>query len=361
MDAGVLIILVVAGIVLVAGAWVWRRRTPPPDKETVGTETVTGRLPLDVASPKDEKSEPAPPAHVPPIPPGALAVLVIEEGPDAIVNGVNVGKRIELHDRRVMIGRNPRQVNIQLYNIDENSSVSRVHCTLEFHEALRCFFITDQGSASGTRVEGRPITAHKAHSLRDGDLIELGLIDQRGAALRFRTTYNPPERINVEMIAEPKDTIRQQMSGMGGVRTTHIPINVFISYNHNDRAHMHLIRDGLTAAGLSTWTDESLEPGTPSWRSEVQTVIESAGCVVVILSPEAKESVWVGEELDYARVHKRRIFTVLIRGDESNAIPFGLTGVQWVDLRDYDAGLGDAVHKTALEQLVAVVKGHLEK
>ncbi len=124
---------------------------------------------------------------------------------------------------------------------------------------------------------------------------------------------------------------------------------------------MHLIRNGLTAAGLSTWTDENLDPGTPSWRKEVQEAIENAGCVVVVLSPEAKESVWVGEELDYARVHKRRIFTVLIRGDESNAIPFGLTAVQWVDLRDYEAGLSDAVRQTALEQLVAVVKGHLEK
>lgn len=357
MDAGVIIILVVVGLALVAGVLIWRRRMLDTVSQTIGTETVTGRLPLQIETPKAEK--PASPA--PPIPPGALAVLEIEDGPDAIVNGMNAGKRIELHDRRVMIGRNPRQVNVQLYNIDENSSVSRVHCTIEFHEALRCFFITDQGSASGTRVEGRPIMAHKAHSLRDGDLIELGLMDQRGAAIRFRTTYNPPERINVEMVAEPKDTIRQQMSALPGVKTTHIPINVFISYNHHDRAHMRLIRDGLAAAGLSAWTDENLEPGTPSWRNEVQTIIESAGCVVVILSPEAKDSTWVGEELDYARVHKRRIFTVLIRGDESNAIPFGLTGIQWIDLRDYEPGLTDAVQKSALAQLVAVVKGHLEK
>jgi pSer/pThr/pTyr-binding forkhead associated (FHA) protein len=361
MDAGIIVILVIVGLMLAVGVLFWRRRSAAPDKDTIGTETVTGRVPLEVTQLKDElppMDEPVQDLH---IPPDALAVLEIEDGPDAIVNGRNVGKRIELHDRRVIIGRNPRQVNIQLYNIDENSSVSRVHCTLEFHEALRCFFITDQGSASGTRVEGRPIPAHKAHSLRDGDLIELGMMSSQGAMLRFRTTFNPPERINVEMIAEPKDTIRQQMLEIAGVRTAAIPINVFISYNHNDRAHMHVIRDGLIAAGLTTWTDENLEPGTPNWRKEVQAAIENAGCVVVILSPEAKDSAWVGEELDYARVHKRRIFTVLIRGDESNAIPFGLTGVQWVDLRDYEEGLSDAVRHTALAQLVAVVKGHLEK
>jgi pSer/pThr/pTyr-binding forkhead associated (FHA) protein len=332
----------------------------------VGTATVIDRRPVETAQLKGEPEPPPPPSPSKPleIPPDVLAVLEIEDGPDAIVNGVNVGKRIEIRDRRVMIGRNPRQVNIQLYNVDETSSISRVHCTLEFHEALRCFFITDQASASGTRIDGRAIVSHKGHSLRDGDLIELGLIENRGAALRFRTTYNPPDRISVEPMAEPKDTIRQQVSSMGalgGIRTTPLPVNVFISYNHNDRDKMHIIRDGLIAAGLTTWTDENLEPGSPSWRNDVQSTIEHAGSVVAILSPEAKDSEWVGEELNYARIHKRRIFTVLIRGDESNAVPFGLTGVQWVDLRDYEEGMDELVRQAALQQLVMAVQEHLGK
>ena len=79
-----------------------------------------------------------------------------------------------------------------------------------------------------------------------------------------------------------------------------------------------------------------------------------------VLSPDAKDSEWVSEELNYARIHKLRVFTVLVRGDESNAIPFGLTGVQWVDMRaDYDEGMKEIMQQTALDQLVTAVREHL--
>ena len=55
--------------------------------------------------------------------------------------------------------------------------------------------------------------------------------------------------------------------------------------------------------------------------------VKGAGCVIAILSPDAKDSEWVNEELGYAKIRKLRIFTVLARGDESNALPLGLTGV----------------------------------
>jgi hypothetical protein len=116
----------------------------------------------------------------------------------------------------------------------------------------------------------------------------------------------------------------------------------------------------LDAAGFTVWSDENLEPGSPSWKHDVQQAIEGAGSVVAILSPDAKDSEWVSEELNYARIHKLRVFTVLARGDESNAIPFGLTGIQWVDMRaDYDEGIKEIMQQTALDQLVTAVREHL--
>ncbi|MEZ4671397.1 MAG: TIR domain-containing protein [Anaerolineae bacterium] len=291
-----------------------------------------------------------------------LAVLEILQGPDAYINGVHVGKQVEIRDKWVSVGRNPRQATIQLYNIDETSSVSRLHCTLELHEALKCFFITDEGSSSGTKVAGRSITANKPHSLKDGDTIELGMMDKQGAILRFHTNLNPPERISVESNIDPKTTIRQNLASLSPKSTEPVRQDVFISYSRKDREQMHLIRAGLTAAKLTVWSDEILEPGTPHWRQDVQLAIEGAGCLVAILSPDAKSSEWVGEELNYARIRKLRIFTVLIRGDESNAIPFGLTGVQWIDMRsDYEQEITPLVQQSAIQQLVIAVQEHLGK
>ena len=332
MDSGVLLLLFVAVVILgIIGVVVWRRRVAPitdmvntiaPDVETMAERKVVQTTGLD--------PEKAPePVSVPPSPllllnEGVLAVLEVVQGPDAIVNGTRVGKQVEIRDKWVSVGRNPRQATIQLYSMDETSSVSRLHCTLELHDALKCFFISDEGSSSGTKVAGRSIVANKPHSLKDGDTIELGMMDKQGAVLRFHTNLNPPERISVEPSTDPKTTIRQNiaMYSSNAPRSTEpVRQDVFVSYSRKDRDHMHVVRAALVTAGLTVWSDESLEPGTPHWKQDVQLAIEGAGCMVAILSPDAKSSEWVAEELNYARIRKLRIFTVLVRGDESNADP----------------------------------------
>lgn len=58
--------------------------------------------------------------------------------------------------------------------------------------------------------------------------------------------------------------------------------------------------------------------------------------MTVILSPDANESRWVNEELDYAELQKKPIFGILARGDESDAIPFGYSRLQYNDIRQPD-------------------------
>jgi pSer/pThr/pTyr-binding forkhead associated (FHA) protein len=362
MDAGIIIIvLVVVGLAGVGGFMVWRRQQNPADTST-GINTLAEKR--DVAA-QHPGGNPLPGISQTELQnTDALAVLEMADGPEILVNGQSVGKRIEVRKKRITIGRNPRQVDYQIYSLDQPSSVSRLHCTIEFHDALRCFFITDEGSSSGTKVDGRPVTPYKQHSLKNGDMIELGLIEKQGALLRFSSVFNPPERLSVEAGTEVKDTIRQPIDMLNAARGATQPVHrdIFISYSRRDREKMHVIRDGLVAQGLSVWSDEALEPGSPSWRHDVQLAIEGAGCIVALLSPDAKESEWVNEELGYAKIRKLRIFTVVVRGDESNAIPLGLTGVQWIDMRsDYQAEIEDLVHHSAIEQLVTAINEHLGK
>jgi hypothetical protein len=96
---------------------------------------------------------------------------------------------------------------------------------------------------------------------------------------------------------------------------------------------MQIIRDFVTARDIETWTDENLVPGSPSWTQDIQDAIEKAKAVLAILSPAAKASHWVGEELAYSRAHSKHIFAVLINGTATSAVPLGLVGSQWIDLR----------------------------
>jgi len=112
---------------------------------------------------------------------------------------------------------------------------------------------------------------------------------------------------------------------------------VFISYSRRDDAEMRSIVKFLRKQGINAWVDnEKLVPGTPIWESEIEKAIKGASAAVVILSPDAKESVWVLNELTLVDEYKKRIFPVLVRGDFRDSVPFRLATRQFVDLRNND-------------------------
>lgn len=114
--------------------------------------------------------------------------------------------------------------------------------------------------------------------------------------------------------------------------------DVFLSYSRKDADMMHRIHASLLGAGLSVWTDEGIKAGTDLWINSIETAIEQAKCVLVLLSPDAKASVWVKKELRYANIQGKKTFSVLVEGDSKTAIPFELIGSQFVDIRtNYDA------------------------
>ncbi len=110
--------------------------------------------------------------------------------------------------------------------------------------------------------------------------------------------------------------------------------DVFLSYSRDDLKIMNRLRDDLRAAGLKVWTDEGIPLGSSSWKLEIEQGIRGSTCLVVLLSPDAAASRWVRAEIDFAEAQRKPIFPVLVRGEESEAVPFGLSTHQWIDLRD---------------------------
>lgn len=129
--------------------------------------------------------------------------------------------------------------------------------------------------------------------------------------------------------------------------------HIFLSYSREDTATMQRVRDDLRAQGLDVWTDERMIPGDPSWQDTIETAIDEAGCLVVILSPNAKKSRWVREEMRYAEAQDVRIFPLLANGSSKRSVPFGFLTAQWIDIRrkeDYTAGI---------KKLVGTIRFHL--
>ncbi len=114
--------------------------------------------------------------------------------------------------------------------------------------------------------------------------------------------------------------------------------DIFLSYNRKDIELMQRLYNDLQAEGFTVWIDEAkLEPGTPSWQRAIEQAINESRCMIVIMSPDAKQSKWVEIEATIAEDSGHRIFPVLARGDENNAALFRLRTYQWIDLRqDYE-------------------------
>ena len=126
----------------------------------------------------------------------------------------------------------------------------------------------------------------------------------------------------------------------------------FISYSRADTAQQHKIVAELRRRGVNVWVDtENLVPGSPAWEREIEKSIRGTSGVIVLLSPESNNSAWVRREISFAEENDKRIFPVLIHGDENDSIPLRLSSHQRVDLRrNYDK---------SLDELANALKDHL--
>lgn len=75
------------------------------------------------------------------------------------------------HSERWLIGRSKSDCSIAIPEL----SISRCHAILG-HEAGNKFFLKDTGSRNGTKVNNKRLASLENSLLKDGDLIQLGLI-----------------------------------------------------------------------------------------------------------------------------------------------------------------------------------------
>lgn len=130
--------------------------------------------------------------------------------------------------------------------------------------------------------------------------------------------------------------------------------DVFLSYAHKDNHYRKQVQKALEKRGLSVWVDDrGIAPGE-SWQEAVQEAIDNACVVVVILSPDAKESRYVNRELNYADNQKKRIFPILARGNSKNAVPFVVSGIQFVSIGKTSKAKFDAI----MDNLAEAIRAH---
>ena len=105
---------------------------------------------------------------------------------------------------------------------------------------------------------------------------------------------------------------------------------VFISYSHKDSDYAHRLAEELEQKGFSVWIDDRIDYGT-QWPRVIQEHLDDCSAFVVIMTPRSYQSDWVQNELSRAKRKGKKVFPLLLEGEE----PWlSVEITQYVDVRD---------------------------
>ncbi len=133
-------------------------------------------------------------------------------------------------------------------------------------------------------------------------------------------------------------------------------VNVFLSYSHNDKLFVEMLKLDLEKRGINTWHDDDRLDIGDIVSDVIAEGIKQSWCFLIVVSPQSINSNWVKYELDEAydaHISKgKRILPVLIGklGDEE--IPQRLKKHLWADFRDesrYDKAL-DKLYRAIVKE-----------
>lgn len=99
-----------------------------------------------------------------------------------IAGDINIGTALEIYGD-TPIGRSRQNAELLFQQDDEDSPLSRLHCTILDEEDH--FLIRDEDSANGTYLNGSRLQPLVTEELLDGDEIELARVERGGVRLQF--------------------------------------------------------------------------------------------------------------------------------------------------------------------------------
>ncbi len=114
------------------------------------------------------------------------------------------------------------------------------------------------------------------------------------------------------------------------------PAEVFLSHSSADRAFVVDLATAMRRHGVPVWYSGTEIVGAQQWHDEIGSALARCDWFVLILSPNAVESMWVKRELQFALRQNRfdgRIVPLLRRACDADALSWTLGAMQFVDCR----------------------------
>jgi len=128
--------------------------------------------------------------------------------------------------------------------------------------------------------------------------------------------------------------------------------HLFVSYSRKDKPFVDRLMADLQSRGMTIWIDNiGLKPGTRNWESGLRTAIREACAVLLVASPDSRQSNYVADEVSIAEMYKVPVYPVWAAGSEwLDSILLGYGRTQHVDAR------GDR-YEEAITRILAAIGG----
>ena len=110
---------------------------------------------------------------------------------------------------------------------------------------------------------------------------------------------------------------------------------VFISYRRKDLAFVARLHQELEKRGITAWFDKESIEVADHWRTSIAEGIRDCRVFLLVLSPDAVQSVNIRKEVDLAEKHGKPIVPLVWRPTEIPvAFEYALAGIQWIDFHE---------------------------
>ncbi len=117
---------------------------------------------------------------------------------------------------------------------------------------------------------------------------------------------------------------------------------VFLSHSSQDRAFAERLVDVLRRHGIPVWYSRTDIRGSQQWHDEIGRALQRCEWFIVVLSPDAVDSMWVRRELVYCLQENRfegRIAPLLHRSCDYRKLSWTLPQIQMIDFTgEFDVG-----------------------
>ena len=111
--------------------------------------------------------------------------------------------------------------------------------------------------------------------------------------------------------------------------------HVFVSYSTEDKAIMRQINLALMREGITIWTNKTDIKTGVEFQEEINKGIEGADNFIYLISPDALQSRYCQQEVEYALSLNKRFLSLLIRPMSLEEIPQQLRAVQFIDFTNH--------------------------